>query len=87
MRLDTRAWALSWGLLWGGGLLVVGLLNLIWSGYGQEFLEAVSSIYPGYHATHSIAEVVIVTVYGCADGFIGGAVFAWLYNRLAKARA
>ena len=85
MKLDTGPGRCRGRLLWGGGLLVVSLLNLIWSGYGQSFLDAMSSIYPGYHATRSIAEVVIVTVYGTADGFIGGAVFGWLYNRLAKA--
>jgi hypothetical protein len=41
------------------------------------------SCYPGYKATHSIGEVVIVTLYAVADGFIGGTVFGWLYNRLA----
>ena len=83
MRLNIKAWALSWGLLWGGGLLAVGLLNLVWAGYGQSFLAAMASIYPGYHATPSIIEVVVVTLYGFVDGLIGGAVFGWLYNRLA----
>jgi len=52
-------------------------------GYGQQFLQTLSSFYPGYHATHSIGQVVIVTLYAMADGLIGGAVFGWLYNRLA----
>ncbi len=50
----------------------------------SNFLEMLSSWYPGYHATRSIAEVVIVTVYAFFDGLIGGAIFSWLYNRLAK---
>ena len=60
-----------------------GLANLICGGYGQHFLQTLSSFYPGYHATHSIGQVVIVTLYAMADGLIGGAVFGWLYNRLA----
>ena len=28
---------------------------------------------------------VIGLAYGFVDGWIGGAIFAWLYNRLAKA--
>jgi hypothetical protein len=44
-----------------------------------------ASIYPGYHANHSIAQVVIGSLYAAADGLIGGAVFGWLYNWLAKA--
>jgi hypothetical protein len=43
-----------------------------------------SSVYPGYHATRSIAEVVVGTLYGAVDALIAGAVFAWLYNQFAK---
>lgn len=35
-------------------------------------------------ATRSVAEVVVGTLYGVVDGFIGGAVFARLYNQFAK---
>lgn len=54
------------GILWGAALLVVALVNLIWGGYGQRFLEDVPSFYPGYKATRSIVQVAIVTVYGFA---------------------
>ncbi len=67
-----------------GAVLVVALANLICGSYAQHFLELLASFYPGYHATRSIGEVVIVTLYAIADGLIGGAVFGWLYNRLAK---
>ncbi len=50
----------------------------------MHFLAFLASIYPGYHATRSIGEVLIVTLYALADGLIGGAVFAWLYNCFAK---
>jgi hypothetical protein len=43
-----------------------------------------SSVYPGYHDTRSIAEVIVGTLYGLCDGFIGGTVIAWLYNSFAK---
>ena len=59
-------------------MLVMGLANLIWSGYGQQFLQIMSSVYPGYHATRSVAEVIVGTLYGAVDGLIGGAVFAWI---------
>jgi hypothetical protein len=85
MKLDTRGFALSCAILWSGVLLLVALVNLGWNGYGQQFLEVVASFYPGYQAAHSVGQVVLVTVYGFADGVIGGTVFCWLYNRLAKA--
>jgi len=64
-----------------------GCGHLVWGNYGQRFLETMSSIYPGYQATRNIADVVVGTLYGIVDGFIGGAVFAWLYNRFARRSA
>ncbi len=84
MKINVKGLALASGILWGLAMLVMGLANLIWSGYGQQFLQTVSSVYFGYHATRSIAEVIVGTLYGAVDGLIGGAIFAWLYNQFAK---
>ncbi|MGA2337604.1 MAG: hypothetical protein ABSG08_19705 [Terriglobales bacterium] len=84
MKFSVKGLALASGFLWGLAMLGMGLANLIWSGYGQQFLQTVASVYPGYHATRSIAEVIVGTLYGAVDGLIGGAVFAWLYNQFAK---
>ena len=82
MKFNIKALALACAILWGAAILLVGLANLIWGSYGQHFLQ-ILSFYPGYHATRSIGQVVLVTLYAVADGLIGGAVFGWLYNRLA----
>ena len=87
MRLSIKGLALASGILWGMAMLGMGLANLIWANYGQQFLQMMASAYPGYHATRSIAEVIVGTLYGFVDGFIAGAVFAWLYNQFAKASA
>lgn len=84
MKLSVKGLALASGILWGVAMLGMGLANLIWSSYGQQFLQLMASVYPGYHATRSIAEVIVGTLYGFVDGLIGGAVFAWLYNRFVK---
>lgn len=84
MKFDIAALALACAILWGAAILVVGLVNLVRPEYGQRFLEMLASCYPGYHANRSIAQVVIVTLYAVADGLIGGAVFAWLYNCMAR---
>jgi TRAP-type mannitol/chloroaromatic compound transport system permease large subunit len=84
MKLSTKGLALASGLLWGLAMLVMGLCNLIWSSYGQQFLQTIASVYPGYHATRSIAEVIVGTLYGALDGLVGGGVFAWLYNQFAR---
>ncbi|MFZ0283852.1 MAG: bacteriophage holin [Terriglobales bacterium] len=84
MKFNIKALALASGILWGLAMLVTGLANLIWGNYGQQFLEVMSSVYPGYHATRSIAEVIVGTLYGAVDGLTGGAVFAWLCNQFVK---
>ncbi len=84
MKFNVKALALASAILWGLAMLVTGLANLIWGNYGQQFLQTMSSVYPGYHATRSIIEVIVGTLYGVVDGLVGGAVFAWLYNELAK---
>lgn len=65
-------------------MLVTGLANMMWPDYGKAFLDAMSSVYPGYSATGSIGQVINGTLYAAIDGLIGGAVFAWLYNAFAK---
>ena len=82
MKLNTLALALASAILWGLAMLGVTLANLFSGSYGTQFLQLISSIYPGYHATRSIGEVVVGTLYGVVDAFIAGAVFAWLYNHL-----
>ena len=87
MKINIKALAVACASLWGGAVLVVALVNLICGCYAQHFLELLASFYPGYHAARSIGEIAIVTLYAIADGLIGGAVFGWLYNRLAKSTA
>jgi len=83
VKFNAKALALASAILWGLAMLVMGLANLIWGSYGQ-FLQIMSSVYPGYHATRSIAEVIVGTLYGAGDGLVAGAVFAWLYNLFVK---
>jgi len=87
MKLSIKGLALASGILWGVAMLGMGLANLIWGSYGQQFLQTMTSVYPGYHATRNFAEVIIGTLYGFVDGLIAGAVFAWLYNQFVKSSA
>ena len=85
MRLDIKALGFTFGIAWGGAIFFVGIANLIWLDYGSAFLELLASVYPGYAATSSFAQVIIGTLYGFADGFIGGLILAWIYNFMAPA--
>jgi len=85
MKVNTKALAFACAILWGAAMLVMTLANLLWGNYGQDFLQFMASVYPGYHASRSIGEVIVGTLYGVTDGLIGGAVLAWLYNSFVKA--
>ena len=80
MRLSVKSLAIAVGLLWGGVILFVGLINLAFPAYGIDFLHVVSSIYPWFQASHTIADVGIGTADGIIDGAIAGLILAWLYN-------
>ncbi len=82
MRLDIKALALAMGILWGAGVLIMALANLIWPVYGKVFLDGLASVYPGYHAGRNVTDVLVGTGYAFVDGGIGGGVLAWLYNCL-----
>lgn len=84
MRLDTKALGLTFGLLAGGAILIVGIANLIWTDYGLAILELIASGYPGYNGSGSFGQVIIATLYGVLDGFIGGVIVGWVYNHLVS---
>jgi hypothetical protein len=80
MRVSMKAVALASALLWGGCMLLVGLINLADPSYGAEFLRMMSSVYPGADTAHNIGRVLLGTIYGFVDGAIGGCLFTWLYR-------
>lgn len=84
MKLSVKALALTMGTLWGAAVLLVGTGFVATGTYGRAFMEFLSSIYPGYQATPTWGNVLLGAFYGLVDGAIGGAVFAWVYNRFAK---
>jgi hypothetical protein len=83
MKLSVSAVALTFGLVWGAAVLLVGIANAIWPSYGRVFLDVAGSIYPGFHPGTGAGSIVSGTLYALVDGLIGGAVLGWLYNRLA----
>jgi hypothetical protein len=84
MRINVIALSITAALFWGATILLVASANFIWPSYGAAFLEFLASIYSGYHPSPNIRSIIIGTLYGVVDGAIAGAVFAWLYNYLAR---
>jgi hypothetical protein len=81
MRLRVRALGLAVGIVWALGVLVATLW-LIWSGQAEGGL-LIKKLYPGYDVTYLGALVGII--WGFVDGFVAGALIAWLYNQFHKA--
>jgi len=81
MKLNVKAFALTCGLIWGLGLFFITLWIILFDGpTGEPTL--IGRIYRGY----SITPIGSLVGLGWAffDGLVGGALFAWLYNLLAR---
>jgi ABC-type phosphate transport system permease subunit len=83
MRLNLKAITITAGIIWALAIFLVGIMNLIWSGYGNAFLQVIASLYPGFDAERSIGDVIVGTVYALVDGAACGFVFGWIYNLFA----
>ena len=79
MKLNIRAFALTMGLLWGIGLFLLTWWIMLFDGPTNE-RTGLGRVYRGYRI--SPVGSLIGLVYGFFDAFFGGAVFAWLYNKL-----
>lgn len=80
MRISPKAAGIAGGLLWGGALLFVSLVNIAKPSYGAAFLQMASSIYPWFHASGTARDVLMGALDGLVDGGVAGFLFAWLYN-------
>jgi len=80
-KLDIRAFSLSAGIFWSVSVFFMGILAMScpWAG---KFVAALGIFYVGYSAT--IFGSVIGSAWAFFDATIGCAIFAWLYNKLAK---
>lgn len=86
-KLCPLTLGLTLGILWGGSILFVGVLNRFYEGYGFEFLQVVQSLYPGYEAQSGLRNLPIGVIWALVDGFVGGILLAWLYNLLGKRKS
>lgn len=82
MKLSVKAFALTAGILWGAAVCLATLWLLV-MGYDGRLISQLDHFYLGY--TFSAVGALVGLVWGFVDGAIGGALFAWLYNKLAKA--
>lgn len=80
MKLNVKAFAISASLIWGIGLFLMTWWIIYFDGVTNE-VTLIGQLYRGYNI--SPAGSFVGLLWGLADGLIGGAIFAWLYNLLS----
>jgi hypothetical protein len=80
MKLDIKAFAITCSLIWGFGVFFLTWWVIMFDGATGE-VTLLGRLYRGYSISPQGS--VIGLLWALADGFVGGAIFAWLYNLLA----
>ena len=77
-KLDPKAFALAFGILWAVGMFLLVLMSL-YLNWGNAIVELMGSGYLGVDV--SLKGAFLALPWAFVDAFIGGYVFAWLYNK------
>ena len=80
MKLNIKAFALACSIWWGLGMFLGTWWMIILHGASGN-PTWIGQFYLGFNI--SPLGSVIGLVWGLVDGFIGGAILAWLYNKFA----
>jgi hypothetical protein len=79
-KFQPLALGVAIGVLWAFSVFCLAIMAMF--GWGVAIVAALASLYIGYSA--SIAGAVIGAIWAFIDGFVAGAVIAWIYNLVAK---
>ncbi|OIO54399.1 hypothetical protein AUJ46_03645 [Candidatus Peregrinibacteria bacterium CG1_02_54_53] len=77
---NVKAFALACGIFWSVSLVLFGLITMQ-TGMGLSLVNMLSEMYLGYGPT--FIGLIYGAVWGFLDGLVCGAIFAWLYNKIA----
>lgn len=80
MKLNTKALALTCGLVWGVGLMLITWWIILFEGATGD-ITFIGKVYRGFSI--SFGGSLMGLIWGFVDGAIGGAIFAWIYNYFA----
>ena len=81
MKLNIKAFALTCSLILGFGLFVLTWWIIAFEGATGE-VTFIGKIYLGFSITPLGS--LIGLGWALVDGFIGGLIFAWLYNQISS---
>ena len=83
MKLNIKALGLACAILYVVGVLWAYIMA--WAGVSQAPFDVLNGFYFGWLG--AIASPVLSLIFGLViafvDGFVAGAIFAWLYNMFA----
>ena len=80
MKLNSKAFALSAGIVWSVVVFLLTNISLLGGGHGHH-LSALARIYIGY--SFSFVGSIVGLFWGFVSMLIVAWVFAWLYNKLS----
>jgi len=79
MRLNIKAFSLTCALLWSLSLFLMTWWLITFKATGE--MKLLGEFYRGFTITPLGS--IIGAVWAFFDALIGGAIFAWIYNKLA----
>ncbi len=68
------------GALWALYIFFCGITAIF--GWGINLVDVFSSLYIGYGP--SVLGAIIGAIWAFVDGFVGGVIIAWVYNKIVK---
>lgn len=81
MRLSTKAFSLTSGVMWSLGLFLLTWWIILFEGATKE-KTIIGQIYRGYNISPKGSFLGLL--WGAVDGFMGGMVFSLVYNFFVK---
>ena len=81
MKLNVLAFGLACGLIWGLGVFCLAWWVMAFEGATRDPM-VLGHLYRGFNV--SPLGSVIGLAWAIPDGFVGGAILAWLYNRCVR---
>ena len=77
-KLNAMAMGLAFGILWAAGAFIIVLLAT-YGDYATPWVALMGSAYLGVEP--SLTGAFVALPWAFVDAFIGGYLFAWLYNK------
>ncbi len=80
-QLNLIAYSAAFSIMWAAFIFCIGL-TAAYLNWGNGIVTAMSTLYLGYDAT--LIGAIIGGIWALIDGAVGGAIFAVVYNYVAK---